>query len=412
MNLFPINSLVDSSIDLAASENEIYAKIKEHFTDIENQESQILDSLRNRRSRYDENSKIRGMQLNVAYACNMKCRYCFADDGAHQKSGCLSNKIMDYVTAFIERNKADTVLIHLVGGEPLVDFPSFKNMVLKLEKKMKQQVRFTTTVNGTLFNEEILAFFNDHNIDYMVSLDSYKKDIHDYLRQTKNGSSSYDRIMHDFMAYKDKYRYNSFHITVTPFNINFSETVQALYDLGAYHINIDFVKSNEKEFLFDNDKINVIREECKKVEEIILTYIREKREISCHPILTRIGRIHNKKPIIKRCGVYNSLFACDSFGDIFPCDMLMWEKYKLGNIYTGIDLDIRMQLMNDSIVNESCATCWARFLCGGVCAADKLLYSDQMFMLCELKKILMETRIRLYIRIREEHLDFNFDKYM
>ena len=412
MNLFPINSLVDTNIASTASEIEIYSIIKEQFVDIENQEDQILELLRNMKSRYDETCKISGMQLNIAYACNMKCRYCFADDGAHQKSGCLSNNIIDDVTAFIERYKADTVLIHLVGGEPLIDFSSFKTVVLIIEKKLKQHVRFTTTVNGTLLNDEILGFFNEHNIEYMVSLDSYKKDIHDFLRQTKNGSSSYNKIMHDFVAYKDKYRYNSFHITVTPFNINFSETVKALYDLGAYLINIDFVKSNNKEFIFDNDKISVISEECKKVEEIILTYIREKKEISCHPILTRIGRIHKRKPIISRCGVYSSLFACDSFGDIFPCDMLMWEKYKLGDIYTGIDPDIRKQLVNDSSISENCDTCWARFLCGGVCASDKLLYSGQMFMLCELKKILLETRLRLYVRIREEQLDFDFDKYM
>ena len=90
----------------------------------------------------------------------------------------------------------------------------------------------------------------------------------------------------------------------------------------------------------------------------------------------------------------------------------MWEKYKLGDIYTGIDPDIRKQLVNDSSISENCDTCWARFLCGGVCASDKLLYSGQMFMLCELKKILLETRLRLYVRIREEQLDFDFDKYM
>lgn len=47
-----------------------------------------------------------------------------------------------------------------------------------------------------------------------------------------------------------------------------------------------------------------------------------------------------------------------------------------------------------------------------MCFADTTQYSEEMGALCELRKIFLESRLRLYIRIREEALEFDFDKYL
>ena len=89
----------------------------------------------------------------------------------------------------------------------------------------------------------------------------------------------------------------------------------------------------------------------------------------------------------------------------------MWEDYKLGDIAKGIDSARHKQIIN-KMVNDKCEDCWARLVCGGMCFADTTQYSEEMGALCELRKIFLESRLRLYIRIREEALEFDFDKYL
>mgnify|MGYP003278650964 FL=1 len=412
LTIYPYDENVERAIELddiknGMNDGDAMQNTMKKLKDAEIENANLIDVNRN-----FTKPEIRGFQINIAYACNMECRYCFAGDGAHNNSGNLKAELTDKILDFVEANSTGKVVIHIVGGEPLVDFSAFKYLVEKFRIRLGDRVHFTTTINGMLIDENILQFFKEFNIEYMVSLDSCSKEVNDFLRKSKNGISSYEKIICDFKQYKDRFGYDSFHITVTPYNLNFSDTIKYLYDMGAYHISIDFVKSTDQEFIFDKNSVETIRKECRKVEDIILQNIRSKNNISCHPILTRIGRIHQRRPLLNRCGIYSSLFSCDPKGKIYPCDMLMWNQYKIGDIFQGIDTDTVKEMHEQNSKGEMCKKCWARLLCGGMCAADLTLYKDQVNKLCELRKILMETRLRLYIRIRQEGLEFDFDKFL
>ena len=385
--------------------------IKSKIDEVIKQEEENKSLVKMKEAELRNSVKITGLQINIAYACNMKCKYCFAGDGNHYKSGYLTNHKADCIIDYISQNCSDKVFIQIVGGEPLINVDGFKYLVTNLKKRLGERVHFSTTINGLLVNTDILNFFKKYKIDYMVSLDSHIKWINDSLRVSNNGESAYEKIMNDFIKYKDEYDYNCFHITVTPNNLNVSETIETLFNMGAKHISVDFVKSLEKQFRFSEKDMEVIKEECRKVEELILDRIRNKLCVSVHPLLTRIGRLHYRKPLLKRCGVNNNLFACAPDGAIYPCDMLMWEDYKLGDIAKGIDSARHKQIIN-KMVNDKCEDCWARLVCGGMCFADTTQYSEEMGALCELRKIFLESHLRWYIRIREEALEFDFDKYL
>lgn len=410
--IFPYDVRVEAAIhDNIISSEDDTEQIKLQINKIMDQEKENKTIVKMKETELRSSLKITGLQINIAYACNMKCKYCFAGDGNHYKSGYLTNDKADFIIKYITENCNDKVFIQIVGGEPLVNIDGFKYFVEKLKSCMEEQVHFSTTINGLLVNEDILNFFKKHQIDYMVSLDSHIKFVNDNLRVTNNGESAYEKIMHDFIKYKDTYGYNCFHITITPSNLNFSRTLEVLFNLGAKHISIDFVKSKEKQFKFSEKDIEIIKNECRKVEEIILDRIRNKLYVSVHPILTRIGRLHYRKPLLRRCGVNNNLFACAPDGTIYPCDMLMWEEYKLGNVVDGIDNYQHKQIL-DKMVTNRCERCWARLVCGGMCFADATQFCEETEMLCELRKILLESRIRLYIKIIEESLEFDFDKFL
>lgn len=149
-----------------------------------------------------------------------------------------------------------------------------------------------------------------------------------------------------------------------------SQILQTQQEYGNWHIAIKNISNEEA-------TMEVIKEECRKVEELILDRIRNKLCVSVHPLLTRIGRLHYRKPLLKRCGVNNNLFACAPDGAIYPCDMLMWEDYKLGDIAKGIDSARHKQIIN-KMVNDKCEDCWARLVCGGMCFADTTQYSEEI----------------------------------
>lgn len=129
---------------------------------------------------------INSIQINMINACNMRCKYCFADGGSHHKNGVMDEKqakrVIDYVFEHIEGNLLSVVII---GGEPMLNIPVFEYILHYCKKKALEKnisVRFATTTNGTLFDASNLQLLDSYNVMAMISQDSCDKNINDYLR--------------------------------------------------------------------------------------------------------------------------------------------------------------------------------------------------------------------------------------
>ena len=66
-----------------------------------------------------------------------------------------------------------------------------------LEEKYDKKFRFTLTTNGVLLNDEIMEFANREMANVVLSIDG-RKEVHDYMRPTRNGKGSYDVILSKF----------------------------------------------------------------------------------------------------------------------------------------------------------------------------------------------------------------------
>ena len=71
-----------------------------------------------------------------------------------------------------------------------------------LEEKHNKHFRFTLTTNGVLLNDEIMEFANKEMDNVVLSVDG-RKEIHDYMRPTRNGKPSYDLIMPKFIRFAE-----------------------------------------------------------------------------------------------------------------------------------------------------------------------------------------------------------------
>nr|WP_278001576.1 SPASM domain-containing protein [Clostridium botulinum] len=303
-----------------------------------------------------------------------------------------------------------------MGGEPLLNLMAFEEIVKYSKEKfnnINEKIYFDTTTNGTLFNNEIIDILNKYKVEYMVSIDSYKKDDNDFLRPSNNkNESTYSNVMINYHKYKNKSKYDSFHITVTPYNKNISKIADELYELGIYHLHFAEVISDKKDFQFNESDIEILKKEYEKLTDIVIKRITEGKETSCYPLMSNINLLNKRRHRKLKCGALNKLVAFDSVGDIYPCDMLMWDKYKIGNIQKGIDNDKLFSLKKVLFDEGKCKNCFARYLCGGECLNEKLWQNEEQKKLrCELKKHIFKLQIYMYEFIVKNIKNFNFEKY-
>ncbi|MBT2291846.1 radical SAM protein, partial [Paenibacillus albidus] len=289
-----------------------------------------------------EQIAIKGAQVNVMYGCNLACKYCFAD-GDHGKRGRMTKETACRTIHFIKENMGQTNVMNLsvIGGEPLLNMEAFEEISKQAKANIEQagtDLFLNTTSNGTLWNDDNTAIIHDYGVKCMVSMDSHEEHVHDYLRPSKHKTqSTYQNIKMLLDTYKQQAELNSVHITVTPFNMNISEMAEHFYDMGFYHLHFSEVQSDLADFQFTVADIEVLKKEYEKLAEILIRRIGEDFPLNCHPLLSGLNRLHHRRPHTFKCGSPLNVLAFDPEGDIYPCDMLMWERYKLGNIDSGLD---------------------------------------------------------------------------
>ncbi|RYD06160.1 hypothetical protein N752_04535 [Desulforamulus aquiferis] len=135
------------------------------------------------------------IELNLTFNCNLTCEYCFV----HRKS---PTDRMSFETAkkavdlLIEKAAFSSIIITLIGGEPLLEYELIKKIVPYAEEaagKGGLKVTWALTTNGTLIDEDILKFFAQHKINAMISIDGGPK-THDRYRVTRSGEGSWAKI--------------------------------------------------------------------------------------------------------------------------------------------------------------------------------------------------------------------------
>ncbi len=75
------------------------------------------------------------------------------------------------------------------------------------------------------------------------------------------------------------------------------------------------------------------------------------------------------------CHAGRSNISVDDNGDVYPCHLFHYDKFKMGNIFTDSIPDIMQGEKNKIFVkemhvdhnNEFCRSCAVRYLCGGGC---------------------------------------------
>jgi len=175
------------------------------------------------------------VDLFVTDDCNLRCPYCFV----HGKRP----KYLDIETAraavdFLIRESRDDqdVTILFIGGEPLLNMPVIEFVVeqgRKAAREAGKRMHFNITTNGTLLNEDILRFFRQNQIPFLLSIDG-GKETQDRYRRYADGGGSFDTIASIMPLIKKYNPWVGVRMTPTPETVALLyDNVRSLHELGA-----------------------------------------------------------------------------------------------------------------------------------------------------------------------------------
>ena len=360
---------------------------------------------------------VKALCLHIAHDCNLACRYCFAEEGEyHGRKALMSYEVgkaaLDFLIA--ESGNRRNLEVDFFGGEPLLNFEVVKKLVAygrEQEKLHNKNFRFTLTTNGVLLNDEIMEFANREMANVVLSIDG-RKEVNDRMRPFRKGAGSYDLIVPKFQKFAESRNQEKYYVrgTFTHNNLDFSEDVLHLADLGFQQISVEPVvaKPTESYALKEEDLPKLFEEYDKLAVEMIK---RRKENRGFHFFHFMID-LEGGPCVAKRlsgCGSGTEYLAVTPWGDLYPCHQFVGnEEFLMGNVTEGIkSKELQEEFKHCNVyAKEKCRNCFAKFYCSGGCAANSWNFhgsiTDASDIGCELQKKRIECAIMIKAALAEE----------
>ncbi len=357
---------------------------------------------------------VKALCLNISHACNMKCKYCFADGGTFGTEDTNAG-LMNFETA---KNAVDFLLemsgekknceIDFFGGEPLLNWDVIIKTVdyaIEKAKKYDKNIRFTLTTNGLLLSREIMEYLNNYDFAVVLSLDG-RKEIHDFNRKDKHSRNTYERILPAYKEFVESRNHREYFIrgTFTLDNLDFSNDVLHLAELGFKEISLEPVISlPENRHSLENTDFATIQQEYKKLALAYEKKAKEGKGFSFYHFEIDLEGGPCEKKRLSGCGAGTEYLAVTPNGDIYPCHQFVGRsQFLMGNINESFKLKDRVQQVfkdNNFLNKRACKDCWAKFYCGGGCHANAFLFNGNLeepySTGCRLEKVRLECAIYL-----------------
>lgn len=358
---------------------------------------------------------IKAMCLNMTHDCNLRCEYCFASQGTYNgEKAFLSfetgKKAFDYLVKNSGNRK--NLEVDFFGGEPLMNFDAIKKLVdygRSLEKEYNKHFRFTVTTNGVLLDEEKMDYINENMDNVVLSIDG-RKETNDRMRKTINKKGSYDLIVDNYKRFISKRGSKDYFArgTYTSNNLDFSEDVKHMRELGFDKISVEpVVAKDEEKYALKKEHVDILKKEYEKLAEYYIeSYKSKDRRFQFFHFNIELegGPCIYKRSI--GCGAGTEYVAVTPSGDLYPCHQFVGnEEFIIGNVEEGITNRALADKFKNVSVNDkpACRDCWAKYFCSGGCHANAYNFNKDFTVPydvgCELEKKRIECAIYIKAKI-------------
>ena len=359
---------------------------------------------------------VKALCLHIAHDCNLACQYCFAEEGEyHGRRALMSFEVGKKALDFLVANSGNRVNLEVdfFGGEPTMNWQVVKDLVLygrSLEKEHNKKFRFTLTTNGVLLNDEIMEFANKEMANIVLSIDG-RKEVNDKMRPFRGGQGSYDTIVPKFLKVAESRNQMNYYVrgTFTHNNLDFSEDVLHLADLGFQQISVEPVVAKPEDwYAIKEEDIPTLKEEYDKLAKEMIRRRKEGRGFNFFHFMIDLEGGPCVAKRLSGCGSGTEYLAVTPWGDLYPCHQFVGqEQFLMGNVDEGIvnkDLQNEFKCCN-VYAKDKCKKCFAKFYCSGGCAANSYNFhgniNDAYDVGCELQRKRIECAIMIKAAMAE-----------
>ncbi len=365
-------------------------------------------------SSMDDRDYIKAVCLNIIHACNLRCKYCFADEGEYNgHKGKMSletaKKAIDYVVKRSGPRK--NIEIDLFGGEPTMMMDTIKEIIAyarENEAKWNKRIRFTMTTNATLLTDEMMDYMDKELENIILSIDG-RKEVNDKVRIRFDGKGSYDQILPNIkkmVAKRDKNKAHTVRGTFTRENLDFYEDVKMMVDEGFREISIEpVVLEDGHPLALRKEDLPKIFESYDKLYDELVQKKAEGKEFNFYHFKVDLNGGPCVYKRISGCGAGFEYVAITPQGEVYPCHQFVGkEEYKLGSIYDdSYNADLGMSFKKAHIYNKpKCRNCWARFYCSGGCQANNIAFNNDINNPYDIGCQMQKKRIECAIALKAE----------
>lgn len=323
--------------------------------------------------------QVKALCLNVAHACNMKCRYCFASQGDFgMEAGLMSLETgklaLDYLV-----EKSGTIRnleVDFFGGEPLLAAEVLKELVTyghELERLWDKQIHFTLTTNALLLTDEMIAFVLAEKLGVILSLDG-RPETNDRHRILNNGAGTYELIVPKIKKMVDG-QPQSYYVrgTFTRKNLDFSEDLRHIVELGFRAVSLEPAVGENNGYSIQEEDMDQVLPEYERLTDLLLEYQRAGQKVDFFHFNLDMQKGPCLAKRLSGCGAGMEYLVVTPNGDIYPCHQFVGEKeFLMGSIFDGqLNEQLRSDFAHNHLQNKrECKACWARYFCGGGCHAN------------------------------------------
>lgn len=351
---------------------------------------------------------VKALCLHIAHDCNMRCKYCFAGEGNYHGDKAqmpieIGQKAIDFVIGSSGNRK--NIEIDFFGGEPLLNLETVKGIVNYAKTRGEasgKRFRFTITTNGTLLDDDAMAYLNETMDNIVLSLDG-RRIVHDGMRVRKDGSGTYDAILPKLQKMASIRNGRDYYIrgTYTAKNLDFSADVLHMAELGFDQISIEpVVLPDGSGFEIRKEHLPILFQEYEKLAAELLKLRKQGRAVNFFHFMIDLEGGPCVAKRLRGCGSGTEYLAVTPQGDLYPCHQFTGiREFRMGDVFTGIN---RPEIVSDFqkvnvYTKPQCRECWARFYCSGGCAANAWNFGKDLAGVyeigCELQKKRVECAL-------------------
>lgn len=314
--------------------------------------------------------QVDGLKIHVSNSCNLRCSYCYANQGNYGSKSELmnintANDIIYFINEYMKNNPLK--YITFFGGEPLLAIDIIEMICRAFFDK---GIIFLMQTNGTILNDKILNIIKKYNVIITVSLDG-PKEINDFNRVDKHGVGTYDTIINNIKLLGSNVK--SIQSTISDeFAEEYSKDI--IYTYIFKKTGISFLKAE-----YDlKSKVKLKENDIEKEVEDFFKYVLEDEFIIDsygYRILRFFFSTMNSRYL---CSAGTNLLTIDVNGNIYPCQLFINNRdYYMGNVKDNFSLmDTRYKEVVEKLINLSksfkgdCDNCLAHFFCSACIASN------------------------------------------